>query len=113
MARYGKREERRTMGLGKRMMSAFLATVMCVSMVQVSVLADEPTSAQIDEQDVAQILQDRSGDHLYYVWDDSADGFAVQDHPHLHRRRRLPGVPGGPGAARHRLPAGQVILANY
>ena len=27
-----------------------------------------------------------------------------QDHPHLHRRRRFPGVPGGPGPARHRLP---------
>ena len=76
MARYGKREARRTMGLGKRMMSAFLATVMCVSMVQVGVLAAEPTNKQIDEQDAAQILQD-GGDHLYYVWDDSADGFAV------------------------------------
>ena len=76
MARYGKREERRSMGLGKRMMSAFLATVMCVSMVQVSVLADEPTSAQIAEQDAAQILQD-GGDHLYYVWDAKAEEFAA------------------------------------
>ena len=37
-----------------------------------------------------------------------AAGLCRQDHPHLHRRRRFPGVPRGSGAARHRLPAGQV-----
>ena len=39
-------------------------------------------------------------------------GGGRQDHPHLHRRRRFPGVPGRPGAARHRLPAGQVMIRN-
>ena len=29
---------------------------------------------------------------------------SVHQHPHFHRRRRFPGVPGRPGAARHRLP---------
>ena len=32
-----------------------------------------------------------------------AAGLRRPDHPHLHRRRRLPGVPGGQGPARHRL----------
>ena len=37
-----------------------------------------------------------------------AAGLRRQDHPHLHRRRRLPGVPGGQGAARHRLHCRQI-----
>ena len=36
----------------------------------------------------------------------AAAGLCRQDDPHLHRRRRLPGVPGGQGAARRGLPAG-------
>ena len=39
---------------------------------------------------------------------DGADGLRRQDHPHQHRRRRVSGVPGGSGAARCGLPAGQV-----
>ena len=35
-----------------------------------------------------------------------AAGLCRQDDPHLHRRRRLPGVHGGQGAARRGLPAG-------
>ena len=35
-----------------------------------------------------------------------AAGLCRQDHPHLHRRRRLAGIPRGSGAARHRLPTG-------
>ena len=30
-------------------------------------------------------------------------GLGRQDDPHLHRRRRFSGVPGGQGTARHRL----------
>ena len=36
-------------------------------------------------------------------------GYADQDHPYLHRRRRLPGVPGGQGSARHRLHCRQIM----
>ena len=36
-----------------------------------------------------------------------------QDHPHLHRRRRVARVPGGTGASRHRLPAGQVSARSF
>ena len=35
-----------------------------------------------------------------------ADGLRRQDHPHLHRRRRVSGVPRGHRAARRRVPSG-------
>ena len=37
-----------------------------------------------------------------------AAGLCRQDHPHLHRRRRIARIPRGSRAARHRLPAGQI-----
>ena len=41
-----------------------------------------------------------------------ADGPGRQDDPHLHRRRRFSGVPGGQGAARHRCDPERLIAEN-